>query len=163
MGSSRILENLTRQKKAMELLTTFLEEEFQQLVDRNPSEVSRIELSVQELYRQIASERISLLGLINSISSGATKLSQVLDFFSPEEAGEIEKGVDLVSQDEQVCVRQAGENQRLVAGLYDQRTKSLQFIHSKLQPQNKTTYGANGRYSKVSSASTQATFVRGRF
>ncbi len=55
-----IEENLVRQNKALMLLSLLLEEEFSRLMKSNPQSVSQIELSIQELMRQIVVERASL-------------------------------------------------------------------------------------------------------
>jgi len=68
-----IEENLVRQNKALMLLFILLEEEFSRLMQSNPQSVSQIELSIQELMRQIAVERASLRRKVQQVSPAALR------------------------------------------------------------------------------------------
>ena len=152
-------ENLSRQTKALMLLGALLEEEFSRLTSLNPQGVSQLELTIQELLRQIAGERTSLVALIGRIKPGVRRVRGVRDEFSSEQWGEVEELLQRLDAMEQKSAIQAAKNQRLALGLYDQSSSLLKHMHQQLQPKRNDAYGANGRFVKPAS---QPNLISGR-
>ena len=65
----RILENLTRQAKALKVLLHLQEEEFAHLSEFRPQSVGALEFSIQELMRQILSERTNVRVIAKALIS----------------------------------------------------------------------------------------------
>lgn len=149
-----IRNNLHRQFKGLELLSSLLEEEFTHLCGRDTDAVTTLEFSIHELLRQIASERLALRGSIQ----GATLL---------EYAGMIEeaRGKDLrdlyhiIDALEQSCSRQATRNTELSLALLDQSQSLLAFLHSQIAPRQNGCYGARGQ---MKEARARAAIYSGR-
>ncbi len=154
----RIQESLTRQQKGMLLLRTLLEEEFSLLMDRRPKEVSRMELSIQELMRQLAVERLSLKTEIKRHDPEAERLVQ-LDM-ACDDRDKVDALLAELDEMEQQSAVQAAKNQNLAMGLFDQSKQLLQFLHKEIQPKNRDTYSAKGRFANV--GGTQPSLLSGR-
>lgn len=154
----RIQESLTRQQKGMLLLHTLLTEEFSLLMDRQPKEVSRMELSIQELMRQLAVERLSLKAEVKRIDPDAERLTQ-LDM-AKDDRDKVDQLLSELDEMEQQSAVQAAKNQNLAMGLFDQSKELLQFLHKEIQPKNRDTYSAKGRFADV--GETQPSILRGR-
>lgn len=144
-----INESLSRQGKALTLLHKLMQEEFSQLMARNPTEVTKTEFSIQELVGQIISERKSLRGMLHGM-----RLKDYLEALpQPEEEAlrdlpdTIQKSLVSIHKLEQLCARQAEKNTKLVLGLMDQSQGMLEFLHNQLVPQKKESYSAKGTYS----------------
>ena len=144
-------ENLSRQTKALMLLNALLEEEFSRLTSLNPQGVSQLELTIQELLRQIAAERSSLMALVGRIKPGVRRVRGLRDEYAPEVWDEVEALLQRLDAVEQKGAVQAAKNQRLALGLYDQSTALLKHMHVQLQPKRNDAYGANGRFVKPAS------------
>lgn len=143
----RLKENIARQGKAMLLLHLLLEEEFSRLTGRDPRAVSSLELSIQELMRQMMLERDDLSRIASSLSDGkARRVREVLPLFSEEERDGIEAQLRSLDAEEQRCARQAAQNQQLALALFEQSGKLLNYMHSKLKPVRMEGYSASGRY-----------------
>lgn len=156
--TARIRDNLIRQKKAMELMIQLLAEEFSHLSERNPQAVTGIEMSLQELIRQVADERGALKAAIAK-EHGAVKLLELAGRLEPEARGEIQRLVASIDALEQTASRQAERNYRLALGLYDQNRALIQFIQNEVAPGRRETYSAKGRYAPQAAAGT---LLRGR-
>jgi flagellar biosynthesis/type III secretory pathway chaperone len=141
-----IKENLNRQSKAVALLGTLLEEEFSRLMNRKPQSVTQIEFIIQELMRQIASERMSLRGIIKRVDSSAARLGQILPQLNDEDREYLEGKVAEIDKLEQLCAVQATKNQQLAEALLKQSQSLLSFLHKEIQPKNQNVYSARGRY-----------------
>ncbi|MBU1610570.1 MAG: flagellar protein FlgN [Proteobacteria bacterium] len=158
----RIQENLSRQHKGMQLLLVLLEEEFSRLMDRNAKGVTPIELSIQELMRQLANERVCLKAMVKAIDPMAERVRTILPILEEERRTAIEELLQQIDSDEQQCGMQAHKNQQLALALYDQSTNLLNFMHKQISPpENKDAYSAKGRYAKVNNR--QPALVRGSF
>lgn len=159
---NRIQENLARQNKALELLFILLEEEFSRLMERNSKNITPLELSIQELMRQLASERVSLRQMVQMIDPTASRVRDILGAIESSAAERVRELLIAIDKVEQRCGIQANKNQQLALALYDQSTKLLNFMHKQISPpQNTNSYSAKGRYGKTSSS--QATILHGRF
>lgn len=155
-----IQENLTRQTRALELLSALLEEEFSELMGRKPQDVSVLEISIQELMRQLAAERLSLRRVIAGAWPGRERVREVMAALSNEEAAGLSELLQLLDRTEQSCAIQADKNRLLALGLYDQSLQLLQELHSRVEPGKADVYSRRGRYAKATSP--QASFFRGR-
>jgi len=154
-----IQANLSRQVRALELLSALLEEEFAALMGRQPQEVSSLELSVQELMRQLVAERMQLRRLIASGFPGAERLHDVLAQIPAEDAAALAAVLAELDKSEQICAMQADKNRQLALGLYDQSMQVLTHLHKSMQPTTEI-YGKRGRYAKAPQG--QASFFSGR-
>lgn len=143
----QLKENLSRQEKAMLLLHLLLQEEYSRLKDRDSRGVSPLELSIQELMRQIMRERESLLRMVGKLSGGkASRMRQLVPLLAEEPAAEITAMLKRLDDEEQRCARQAARNRQLALALFEQSSKLLNFMHSKLKPVRVEGYSARGRY-----------------
>lgn len=154
-----IQENLTRQIRALELLSTLLEEEFSYLLARKPHDVSELELSIQELMRQIALERRSLRGVISGAYPGMSRVAEVARGLSAEQAQALTALLADLDRAEQVCAIQADKNRQLVLGLYDQSLSLLKRLHKAIEPGKSDVYSRRGRYADT--RTPQASVFRG--
>lgn len=151
-------ENLTRQRGALGVLAGLLEEEFSLLREGKPQEVTRLELAIQELIRQVAAERAALKALVVESHGRAIPMSEVAAAFGADDArvfGEILSGIDALEQD---CARQAEKNSHLALALYDQSKEMIDFLHEQVKPRRQDVYARNGRFV---SGKTQASLMRG--
>lgn len=155
-----IQENLTRQIRALELLSSLLEEEFADLCARRPQEVSALEISIQELMRQVALERTSLRGMIKAAYPGRIRVREVLETLDSEEAQALNCQLQDLDRAEQICAIQADKNRQLAMGLYDQSLKLLKQLHQAIEPGKSDIYSRRGRFAK--SLQPQASVFRGR-
>ncbi|MEF2145073.1 MAG: flagellar export chaperone FlgN [Desulfovibrionaceae bacterium] len=155
----RIKENLSRQGKAMVLLRVLLEEEFSRLLERDSKGVSPIELSLQELMRQLVKERLSLAELIQAGSNGACRrVREVMPGMQPEQAEDLGQLLVDLDELEQSCARQAACNQQLSLALYEQSRQLLEFMHERIKPTKLEGYSAKGKYANKAGESV---LVRG--
>jgi len=156
---ARIIENLSRQVKAAELLEMLLEEEFSHLKSLEPQKVASVEFSIQELLRQLASERMDIRRLYAAVSPDAKRLNDVLPHAADEDRDRAQVLYRELDRIEQRCARQAENNYKMALGLYDQNRSYLDFIQQKITPK-KNVYSANGRFG---TASSNPSFLRGRY
>lgn len=136
-----------------------LVEEFSHLLDGKPEKVSALEMSLQELMRQIAAERLELKDALGAKPGVDVRLSNCLEDFSPEEGKAIMNIAQKVDDVEQTCARQAEKNRTLALALYDQSSAMISYLHEQVKPKNTVAYGANGRFA---SAPKGAPLVSGR-
>ena len=155
-----VKENITRQEKGLLLLKMLLMEEFSRLEARNPEGVTRIELSLHELLRQLAAERSSLKRLLGRIDPELDRLRDLYPSLGEEEVQHFTDTLARMDKLEQECAVQAAKNQTMVQGLYEVTTSMLDFLHKEIQPKPKNSYGANGKY--VQNVENAPRLVRGR-
>ncbi len=150
----RIYEALQRQKQAMRLLVDLLEEEYVLLRNRETQEVVSLEMSIQELIRQLAVEKI---GVQNMLDGGRLKVYVTL---LPEDQG---RNLMAVFEDmdahEQKAARFASRNAQLSLALLDQSQRVMHSLHSQLTPKHGMTYGRRGYMGKQR---PQAALISGR-
>jgi len=154
-----IEENLVRQNKALMLLLILLGEEFTRLMSLKPQSVSQIELSIQELMRQVAAERLSLARMVTAMKPGAQRLADLNPMLEAEVAENLSGLVTMMDDTEQKCAVQASKNNELAMALFDQSKGLLNFMHNQIKPKNTTAYGRSGRFAK---APTNARLLTGR-
>lgn len=152
---TQIEANLTRQFKALELLQTLLDEEFDLLIGRDIDAVTAQEFSIHELLRQIAQERMTLKEQMHGV-----KLLEYATMLSDEEADRVRKLYYLIDGLEQRSSRQASKNAELSLALMDQSQSLLTFLHNQITPRPTNTYGAGGR---IRNERPSATIFSGRF
>ncbi|MGX7950779.1 flagellar protein FlgN [Oleidesulfovibrio alaskensis] len=136
-----LLGNLVRQKGALHYLETLLEEEFSHLRERRPDDVSHVEMMIHELVRQVASERVELKEAMNGV-----RLQEYCDSLDEETAAPVRDALQRIDELEQTCSRLASRNAELALALMDQSQKMLSFMHERIQPDTRMTYGGRGRY-----------------
>ncbi len=150
----RIHEALQRQKQAMQLLVDLLEEEYALLRKRETQEVVSLEMSIHELIRQLAVEKI---GVKEMLDGGRLKVYVTL---LPEEQGEnllaLYKHIDA---NEQKAARMASRNAQLSLALLDQSQRIMQELHSQITPKDGLTYGRRGSMGR---RRPQAALISGR-
>lgn len=154
-----IQENLDRQSKAVLLLSMLLKEEFSLLMNKDPQGVTRVELVIQELMRQISSERMSIRSFVQKIDSSAMRLGQVLPAIADQQREVIEKLLEKIDGLEQKCAVQATKNHQLAQALLDQSSSMLDFLHREITPKQQNVYSARGRYAKTA---PEASLISGR-
>lgn len=159
MSFRMIEENLVRQNKAMMLLFVLLEEEFSRLTQGKPQLVSQIELSIQELMRQIAAERLSLRRSVGQALAGAERVSHLFASMDGKTRRNFERLLLVMDQTEQKCAVQAAKNSELAMALFDQSNTLLTFMHNQIKPKNTNAYAATGRFAK---APSDARILHGR-
>lgn len=155
-----IQANLSRQVRALELLSSLLEEEFAALMGRKPQDVSILELSIQDLMRQLVGERLQLRRFISAGYPGLERLRDVLAKVPAETAAKISADLADLDRGEQLCAMQADKNRQLALGLYDQSMQLLTHLHKAIQPTRADVYGKRGRFAKAPQG--QASFFSGR-
>lgn len=143
-----IEENLVRQNKAMLLMYFLLEEEFSRLTQLKPQSVSQLELSIQELMRQVAGERHSLRRMLVRVEPSAKRVRDLLPGLEREAADGLRELLARLDQIEQKCAVQAAKNQQMAMALFDQSKGLLNFMHDQIKPKSTTAYGRSGRFAK---------------
>ena len=143
-----IEENLVRQNKAMMLLLLLLEEEFSRLTKLNPQSVSQLELSIQELMRQVAAERISLRRMVATVEPSAKRVRDLMPGLEREMADSFGELLVKLDEIEQKCAVQAAKNHQLAMALFDQSKGLLNFMHDQIRPKSTTAYGRSGRFAQ---------------
>lgn len=148
--TQRILENLSRQYKALKVLVFLQEEEFAHLREFRPQSVGAVEFSIQELMRQIMNERMAVKRMMQQINPAARKLADLAELFGPAwtEASGLLKQIDLL---EQTCAKQAEKSFTLAKALHDQSSGYMEFFRKQLTP-TKQSYGRKGVFATAKPA-----------
>ena len=144
-----IEENLVRQNKAMMLMFFLLEEEFARLTKLNPQSVSRIELSIQELMRQIAGERASLRNMVRGVEPSAKRVAELFPSLGEDVIETFRELLDMLDKTEQKCAMQASKNGEMARALFEQSKGLLDFMHNQIKPKNTSAYGRTGRFAQA--------------
>lgn len=131
--------NLTRQFKALELLSSLLEEEFGLLCKRDTDAVSALEFSIHELLRQVAVERVDLKKSIQGVS-----LMDYAGLLPDEEGQEVRRLFHIIDSLEQRCSRQATQNAEVSLALLDQSQALLTFLYNQISRQPERLYSSAG-------------------
>ena len=139
-----IFSGLQRQHKAMELLQSLLLEEFDLLIARDTEAVAQQEFSIHELLRQIASEKMQVIRLLDGQKAHEYALS--LDEDAREAVLEVLETLDGL---EQRCARQASQNAELSLSLLDQSRALLTTLHAQISPKSSDTYGKHGAMNNI--------------
>ncbi|WP_029898426.1 flagellar export chaperone FlgN [Desulfohalovibrio reitneri] len=153
-----VQSNLHRQRGALGTLRQLLEEEFSYLKAGEPGRVTGVEMSIQELMRQIAAERVELKMTLQK--QGMERLLGWIDTLPAESAQplrDLTRDIDLAEQE---CARQADRNNKLALALYDQSKELIEFLHDQVKPKRQDVYARNGRYAGGKSGPS---LLRGRY
>lgn len=156
---NQIHNNIRRQERALDVLAKLLEEEFSCLTGRDPQAVTGVELSLQELLRQIAEERLALKKLVQAVIPGARGLAEFAEAQDTATRTAFEQILRRIDQKEQHCAIQAEKNAQLAFALAEQSRDMLDFMHKQVQPRDRETYGRSGRFA---SHHPQAAILQGR-
>lgn len=150
-----IYESLSRQDKALCLLRDLLEEEYTCLLDRDTDAVVSLEFSIQELIRQLAVEKTSVIRGLGGMR--AMEYATAL----PDDMGvALREILQRIDTTEQSVARQASRNTNLSLALLDQSSRALQALTSQAMPPKAETYGRRGGMS--TQRQTQAALISGR-
>jgi hypothetical protein len=140
----RIFSGLQRQHKAMELLQSLLLEEFDLLIARDTDAVAHLEFSIHELLRQITSEKMQVIHLLEG--QKARDYAATLPEKTRDAVLDLLRTLDRL---EQLCARQATQNAELSLSLLDQSRALLNTLHARLAPKTGSTYGKHGAMSSI--------------
>lgn len=152
-----IFGSLTRQTKGSQLLTVLLQEEYALLRAGKPDRVTALELTIQELIRQLVREREFLLRVLNA--NGFAKLRPYLDTLDAAANGPCEVLLAKLTDFEQASARQATINADLAMALWTQSGDLLRYFQNKVAPRERNTYTAKGTWHN---RPTTAALVHGR-
>ena len=140
----RVFSGLQRQQKAMELLQSLLLEEFDLLVTRDTDAVAHLEFSIHELLRQIATEKMQVMRLLEG--QKARDYATTLPEKARNAALDLLQSLDGL---EQHCARQASQNAELSLSLLDQSRALLNTLHTRITPKTGDTYGKHGAMASI--------------
>ncbi|UZP67016.1 flagellar protein FlgN [Desulfovibrio mangrovi] len=146
--------NLVRQFKGMQVLELLIEEEFAQLRNNKPQEITATEFAIHELMRQLAVERLELRKML-----GGKRLREVMPMLSEEQQATLDTLLVELDELEQRCARQASVNAKLALALHDQSQSLIEYIQEQIKPKNQNTYGKKGRYAQTR---PEAALIQGR-
>lgn len=144
MNVDVLRQGLARQEKGFGLLYSLLQEEFAHLSGQNPEAVFRIELSIQELLRQLALEREHLHAQVSELAGPNADLSQLMQGLQGTTREEFEAIQARTSGLERLCSRQASVNAEMVLALVDQGQELIEFLCREVSPRDSTTYSSKG-------------------
>ncbi len=149
--------SLTRQTKGSQLLTILLQEEYALLRASKPNQVTALELTIQELIRQLVREREFLLRILHA--GGFPRLRPYLDTLDEATRASFEAMLAKLTDFEQSSARQATINADLAMALWTQSGELLRHFQNKVAPRERNTYTAKGTWYN---RPTTAALVRGR-
>lgn len=150
-----IYGSLSRQGKALGLLRDILEEEYHCLLNRDTDAVVSLEFSVQELIRQLAVEKTSVIKRL-----GGMRAREYADMLPDNLGAALRELLQQIDASEQGVSRQASRNTNLSLALLDQSSRTLQALTSQAMPPKAETYGRRGGMSVQ--RQTQAALISGR-
>jgi hypothetical protein len=152
-----ILGSLIRQAKGTELLCQLLREEYALLRAGEPDRVAALEMSIQDLIRQLVREREALKEHLQA--EGMSGLAVFLETLSPEQRRIFETWHARVITHEQDSGQLASVNADLAMALWKQSGVLLRHFQDQVAPRERNTYSAKGTWQD---RTTTATLVRGR-
>ena len=152
------LGSLVRQARGTELLCQLLREEHALLRAGQPDAVAGLEMSIQELIRQLVRERESLADALQRAGFG--KLGPFLEGLDEAERRVFETWRAKTIAGEQESARQATVNADLAMALWKQSGSLLSHFQNQVAPKERNTYTAKGTWRDRTAT---ATLVRGRF
>ena len=132
--------SLLRQGKGLELLSSLLDEEYQHLLKHDTDAIAAVEFSIQELLRQLAVEKLTVVRLLEGV--------RVMEFAAtlPQEEGNALTQAYLhVDTTEQQSARLASRNAQLSLALLDQSSRNLNTLTSQIVPKKPENYAPRNR------------------
>lgn len=152
-----ILGSLVRQAKGTELLCQLLREEYFLLRAGEPDRVAALEMSIQDLIRQLVREREALKEHLQA--EGMTGLAVFLETLSPAQRRIFETWHARIITHEQDSGQLASVNADLAMALWKQSGVLLRHFQDRVAPKERNTYSAKGTWQDRAAT---ATLVRGR-
>lgn len=152
-----VLSGLIRQANGTELLCQLLREEYSLLRAGQPDLVAGLEMSIQELIRQLVREREYLTGCLKA--AGLANLTAFLDGLGESERAVFETWRARTIAHEQDSGRQATVNADLAMALWKQSGALLGHFQNQVAPRERNTYTAKGTWRDRTAT---AALVRGR-
>ncbi len=152
-----VLSSLIRQAKGAQLLNFLLQEEYSLLKTGKPQEVAGLEMTIQELIRQLVREREALQRRL--AWEGMKKLTEYFATLEPEDQATFDSWHKKIINFEQTGARQASLNADLAMALWKQSGKLLAYLHKQVAPKEQNTYSAKGVWLN---RPTRASLVHGR-
>jgi hypothetical protein len=149
--------SLTRQARGSQLLCMLLQEEYALLRASKPDQVTALELTIQELIRQLVREREFLLRILRD--NGFPRLRPYLDTLDDDARAPLETWLAKLTDYEQAGARQATINADLAMALWKQSGELMRHFQNKVAPRERNTYTAKGTWY---SRPTTAALVHGR-
>ena len=150
----RIHDALYRQRQALQVLLSLLEEEYALLLQRDIDAVVALEFSIHELVRQLAMEKALVIRLLDG--------GRVMDYAEllPAEQGDtLREHYNAIDSAEQRSSRHASLNAELSLALLDQSQRTMQELHRQVLPESPKTYGRRGA---LDNHRPQASILSGR-
>lgn len=131
--------SLIRQSKALSLLCELMEEEYDALLGRDTDAVVALEFSIQELIRQLAAEKATVITTLAGV-----RVAEYAGSLASEEGAPLLELLRDIDRAEQGVSRQATRNSQLSLALLDQSSRTLQALTSQAMPPKAETYGRRG-------------------
>lgn len=131
--------SLIRQSKALALLCELMEEEYQTLLGHNTDAVVALEFSIQELIRQLAAEKATVMKALAGV-----RVTEYAATLPQAEGAALQDFLTVIDRAEQDAARQATRNSQLSLALLDQSSRTLQALTSQAMPPKTETYGRRG-------------------
>ncbi|GAB1409036.1 hypothetical protein MASR1M90_01900 [Desulfovibrionales bacterium] len=147
-----LLASLTRQTRGTQLLNVLLQEEYSLLRNGKPDQVTGLEMTIQELIRQLVREREFLLRQLQA--QGFARMGAYLDSLLPEQRAAFDVLLTKLVDYEQTSARQTTINAELAMALWKQSGSLLSHFQQQVAPRERTTYTAKGTwYNRPTTAS----------
>ncbi|NLY40681.1 MAG: flagellar protein FlgN [Desulfovibrionales bacterium] len=147
-----LLASLTRQTRGSQLLNMLLQEEYSLLRGGKPDQVTGLEMTIQELIRQLVREREFLLRQLDK--QGLARLGEYLDTLAPEQREGFDVLLTKLVEHEQSSARQTSVNAELAMALWKQSGSLLSQFQQQVTPRERNTYTAKGTwYNRPATAS----------
>lgn len=134
-----LYSSLSRQSKALRLLHDLLEEEYQGLLLRDTDSVVALEFSIQELIRQLAVEKTSVISMLHGM-----RVAEYVAALPEDQEAAAMQALHDIDASEQTAARQASRNTQLSLALLDQSSRTLQELTKHAMPAKTETYGRRG-------------------
>ena len=131
--------SLIRQSKALTLLCELMEEEYQTLLGHNTDAVVALEFSIQELIRQLAAEKATVMKALAGV-----RVKEYVATLPQTQGGALLDLLTAIDRAEQEAARQATRNSQLSLALLDQSSRTLMALTSQAMPPKAETYGRRG-------------------
>jgi len=157
---ARLLGSLLRQYEALKLLYELLCEEHSQMIEKDDSEeLSKHELSIQELLRQLVREKEETHRLVGDWSSPENRVSDILHLFPETDKTRISGILEELYALEEKCNKQAEINADIAMALVEQSNNLLEYFQRQLWPEQGDIYSQNAKWQHFNS---NAAILKGR-
>ena len=121
-------------------VVTLLRKEYSLLREGRPDQVAGLEISTQELIRQLVREREFLIRRLGM--EGFSRLAEYLDGLPGEARQAADTWVERIVLHEQESARQASVNAELAMALWEQSGQLLSQFQKRVAPAERNTYGS---------------------